>query len=214
MDVFGATWQDHAAKLKSAWESVVQPQDTVLIPGDISWAMRYEEVKPDLAFIAGLPGCKILLRGNHDYWWATRKKVAEWAGPSCRILHNNAIALPECNIALVGTRGWDFPFQSSTAEDHALYKREVDRLRMSLEAGKETGYTLWAMVHFPPLTTALPSTPISDLLEEYGVAVCVYGHLHGAAHKLRVEGPVRGVHYRLVAADYLSFIPTSVTDLR
>ncbi|MCY0877099.1 MAG: metallophosphoesterase [Firmicutes bacterium] len=212
MDIFGSAWTDHATKVKQAWLQTVQPEDAIMIAGDISWAMRYEEVRPDLAYLSELPGRKILLRGNHDYWWATRSKVANWAGETCEILQNNAIVLADKGIAVVGTRGWDLPSQGATVEDKTIYDREVQRLRLSLEAGRETGLPLWAMVHFPPLTTSLHPTPISDLLEAYNVRVCVYGHLHGSAHKMRVEGSVRGVHYHLVSADYLSFAPMLVPD--
>lgn len=206
MDVFGEQWRNHPERIRKAWIEMISTEDIVLIAGDISWAMRHEEVKPDLHYLFELPGTKVLLRGNHDYWWGTRSKVETWAGPSCRILQHNAIAFP--SFAVVGSKGWEQPTQgSNTAEEYTLYQREVDRLRLSLEAGRQTGLPLLAMTHFPPLTNAQIGTPVSDLLEEYQVKLCVYGHLHGNAHKNRVEGTVRGVQYLLTSADYLNFVP-------
>lgn len=209
MDVFGETWRDHAHRIRTAWQAAVSAEDIVLIAGDISWAMRKEEVQPDLDFLQELPGTKVLLRGNHDYWWSTRSKVQSLAGDSCRILQNNTICLP--GLAIVGSRGWQWTVSEQTSEDQVIYQREVERLRLSLEAGRQTGLPLLAMTHYPPLPSADSRTPISDLLEAYEVQLCVYGHLHGHAHRHRVEGTVRGVEYRLTAADFLDFTPLELS---
>lgn len=209
MDVFGETWADHAMRIREHWQREIHEDDVVLVPGDISWAMREAEVLPDLAFLSSLPGSKVLLRGNHDYWWSTRAKVERWAGPSCYILQNNAIAIAGC--AFVGSRGWVHPqTDAENSQDALIYLREVERLRLSLEAGRQTGLPLIALTHFPPLLDPLERTPVTTLLEAYGVRLCVYGHLHGNAHKTAVQGNVNGVRYVLTAADYLQFCPLSL----
>jgi len=206
MDVFGETWTNHAMRIKGHWQREIGEDDVVLIPGDISWAMREAEALPDLAFLSSLPGAKVLLRGNHDYWWSTRAKVERWAGPSCYILQNNAIMIS--GYTFVGSRGWTHPQAGDeNSQDAVIYLREVERLRLSLEAGRKTGRPLIAMTHFPPLVDPLVKTPVSMLLEAYEVSLCVYGHLHGHAHKAAVQGNVNGVRYVLTAADYLQFCP-------
>ncbi len=209
MSVFGGAWEHHTDRLTASWKRAVGAQDTVLIAGDISWAMREEEVRPDMQFIAELPGRKILLKGNHDYWWSTRKKVMELAGSSCEVLQNNALLLPQA--AIVGARGWNLPSSPQfTADDQRICAREVERLRLSLDEGLRSGLPMIAMMHYPPLYDAEERTAFTELLESYGVRLCVYGHLHGAAHRARVEGLVRGIRYHLVAADYLQFEPLAL----
>ncbi|MHB1627593.1 MAG: metallophosphoesterase [Bacilli bacterium] len=209
MSVFGEAWAHHTERLAAAWMREVGAQDTVLIAGDISWAMREEEVQPDLEFVARLPGRKVLLKGNHDYWWSTRKKVARLAGPGCGVLQTNALLLPQA--AIVGARGWNLPSSPQfTPDDGRILAREVDRLRLSLEEGRRSGLPLIAMMHYPPLYDVAQKTVFTDLLESYGVRVCVYGHLHGTAHRSRVEGVVRGIRYHLVSADYLEFTPLAL----
>ncbi|WP_269449059.1 metallophosphoesterase [Ferroacidibacillus organovorans] len=205
MDVFGATWERHAERIERAWREQIADEDVVLIPGDISWAMRENEALPDFAFLTSLPGRKILLRGNHDYWWSTKRKVEKLAGSDFSVLQNNAI--PLAYVTIVGTRGWDLPHSKMTAEDHTIYRREVERLRLSLEAGKKMDKPLIAMMHYPPITRHVRESEFSKLLEAYNVKLCVYGHLHGNAHQTRVEGIVRNVDYHLVAADFLKFSP-------
>ncbi len=210
MDVFGKTWHNHATRIQNAWEDSVSADDYVLVPGDISWAMREQEVLPDMQFLHDLPGKKILLKGNHDYWWSTKRKVEGLAGSLCHILQNNAIPLDDFTI--VGTRGWSLSDTASfSSEDEAIFLREVSRLRLSLEQGSALGKPLLAMMHYPPTTNRGEQTPFTDLLEQFGVSHCVYGHLHGTAHKYRVQGFVRNVKYQLVAADYLNFTPFDIT---
>ncbi len=205
MDVFGHAWERHTERLSVAWKQTVEPKDTVLVAGDISWAMREKEIFPDIAFLAGLPGRKVLLKGNHDYWWSTRTRVQKLF-PDDFVLQTNAVELPDCTI--VGSRGWELPPEDRlTDDDRRLFKREVERLRLSLEAGSRTGKPLIAMMHYPPLPQDGSQTPFSALLEQHGVRQCVYGHLHGGAHRNRVEGAVRSVEYHLVAGDYLGFKP-------
>ena len=210
MSVFGELWNDYEKKLEYHWRALVRDDDLVIIAGDISWAMRDAEVRPDLSFIRALPGEKILLRGNHDYWWGTRKKVQLLAGPGFHVLHNNALAFP--GVTFVGTRGWELPDSPRyvAIEDEGIYLREVERLRLSLNEGKNSGQPLFAVMHYPPLLNADHRSGFAELLEEYGVHTCVYGHLHGQAHQSRVEGLVRHVDYHLVSSDFLAFTPLEI----
>ncbi len=205
MDIFGEAWRRHAERLEAAWNEAVTDNDIILVAGDISWAMREIDVLPDIAFLAGLPGRKILLKGNHDYWWSTRARVQRLA-PSDHVLQTNAVELPD--VTVVGTRGWELPGGDRlTDDDRRIYGREVERLRLSLEQGARTGKPLLAMMHYPPLPADGSPTPFSALLERFAVQRCVYGHLHGAAQRNRVEGVVRSVEYHLVAGDFLAFRP-------
>lgn len=211
MDMFGPVWERHAERLREAWMETVSRADVVLIPGDISWAMREPEVAADMDFLRSLPGRKILLKGNHDYWWGTRSRVLALLGAEHgAVLQNDAVDIGP--FALVGTRGWEIPTPRSDADDLRLYEREIRRLRLSLDAGAALGKPMIALLHYPPLADPAVSTPLASMLEQYGVRICVYGHLHGAAARQRVEGPVRGVVYRLVAADHLLFRPLLIWD--
>lgn len=206
MDVFGPAWEHHAERLREAWTGTVYREDIVLIPGDISWAMREPEVKADMAYLQALPGRKILLKGNHDYWWSTRSRVQALLGAEHgAVLQNDAIDIGP--FVLVGTRGWDIPTPRSEADDLRLYVRETKRLRLSLDAGAALSKPMIALLHYPPLAAPAEPTLLASLLEEFKVGICVYGHLHGAAGRKRVEGTVRGVTYHLVAADHLGFRP-------
>jgi predicted phosphohydrolase len=206
MDIFGPAWERHAERLREAWTEAVSHEDVVLIPGDISWAMREPEVAADMAYLRSLPGRKILLKGNHDYWWSTRSRVLALLGAEHgAVLQNGAVDIGP--FALVGTRGWDIPAPRSEADDLRLYNREVKRMRLSLDAGAVLGKPMIALLHHPPLADPDSPTPLASLLEVFGVRICVYGHLHGAASRQRVEGTVRGVTYHLVAADHLGFRP-------
>ena len=212
MHIFGDEWLHHADKIQSSWEKTITQEDLILLPGDLSWAMKDKEANKDLSFIAKLPGTKILLRGNHDYWWGTRSKVEKMAGETCYVLQNNAIEMPD--FVIVGSRGWTVPGTPSfTEEDNAIYRREIERLRLSLQEGAKYQKKMLAMMHFPPaLSTDQPSA-FTDLLEEYGVSACVYGHLHGRSHQYRLEGTIRTIKYQLVSADFLSFVPLEITAM-
>ncbi len=210
MSVFGDLWVDYEQKLEREWRKLIHVDDLVIIAGDISWAMRDAEVQPDLSFLRSLPGEKILLRGNHDYWWGTRKKVQELAGHGFHVLHNNALSFS--GVTFVGTRGWELPESPRyiAKEDESIYLREIERLRLSLIEGKKSGQPLFAITHYPPLLSPLHRSGFAALLEDFGVTTCVYGHLHGQAHQSRVEGLVRHVDYYLVSGDFLNFVPREI----
>lgn len=205
MDVFGPAWNDHAGRLSRAWRESVGADDLVLIPGDISWAMQLTDALPDLAFLETLPGKKLLLRGNHDYWWSSVSKVRASLPPSVSALQNGAATYGAFSIG--GTRGWTCPgFSPLSAEDDKIYRRELGRMKLSLDA-MEPGRRKLVMLHFPPFPDKMRASGFTELFEQYGVERVVYAHLHGAAHKNAYEGTLEGVTYTFVAGDYLGFQP-------
>ncbi|MCL6518115.1 metallophosphoesterase [Alicyclobacillus sp.] len=206
MDVFGPEWDGHPEKIREAWCQMVSDTDIVLLPGDISWAMTMDEALPDLRWIGALPGIKVMIRGNHDYWWSGIGKVRRVLGPNHYAIQNDALALGDW--AICGTRGWLLPSHPKFTEtDETIYRREANRLKLSLDAAKQLGRPIVAMLHYPPCGELGETTVFTELLVEYGVQLCVYGHLHGPAHRFAVEGLADGVEYRLVSADYVGFKP-------
>lgn len=210
MDVFGEAWRDHPAHLARAWRAAVGEEDLVLIPGDISWALHLADAKPDLAFIGGLPGRKLLLRGNHDYWWTSLAQVRAALPPSAAALQNEAAAIG--GFAIGGTRGWTLPgADGAQAEaDARIYRRELLRLDLSLSR-MGPGRRI-AMLHYPPLDRQCRDTEVTALLERYGVEIAVYAHLHGPAHRSAFNGVHNGVRYALVSSDYLGFSPLLLAE--
>ena len=207
MDVFEG-WQGYLPKLEHNWRTLISPQDTVVLPGDISWAMNLEDTREDFAFLNSLPGQKILLKGNHDYWWTTLNKMNRYLEASgfdtLRILHNCAFETE--GVYLCGTRGWMSDVQG--AEDEKILNREIGRLKMSLEAAGE-GEKL-VFLHYPPLYPGQMEGGLAQVLKEYGVHRCFYGHLHGASLRYAVQGEHDGVDYKLVSADGLKFCPYKI----
>ncbi len=212
MDVFGEHWAGHAKKMQEAWDACVQPEDIVLCPGDLSWAMRLEEAKTDLAWIGERPGLKILGRGNHDYWWSSISKVRAALPKGCIALQHDSVDLRE--VVVAGSRCWSAPGALDyTPADQKIYERELLRLRMSLESAQKiaNGRPIIAAIHYPPFTAKQLPTGFAEIIEEFGVSICVYGHLHSArSHRTAVQGLVEGVRYFLIACDYLDFKPTLI----
>jgi len=210
MDIFGPAWERHAERLAEHWTEAVEADDWVLLPGDISWGMHLEEARADLEFLAELPGRKLLLKGNHDYWWTSRAKVEAFLPDRMFILQNDAFDLGD-GIGVVGTRGWQPPdAPRASGHDAKIYAREVQRLALSIQAARGRFDRLIAMLHYPPYYVGIGATEFVPLLEEAGVAVCVYGHLHGRDHRFAFQGERGGVRYQFVAADYLQFRPAQV----
>ena len=211
MDVFGPGWADYVARIREGFSTLTEADTTVLC-GDLSWGMSLEESLEDLKFINSLPGRKILLKGNHDYWWNTARKMENFFKEngldSLEILHNN------CNyygdIALCGTRGWFYELDSEGTHNGKMMAREVGRLEASLQAAGEAEKLCF--LHYPPLYTGYRCPEILALLQKYGVKRCFYGHLHGASHRRRIEGDCGGTDFALVAADYLGFTPLKICD--
>ena len=209
MDVFGGGWTGYVDKLKEGFQ-IISPEDTVVICGDVSWGMSLEEARADFAFLDALPGGrKLLLKGNHDYWWTTASKMkaffAENGFSTLDILHNNCHFYGE--TALCGTRGW---FYEEDRGEHSakIFNRELIRLEASLKAAGEREKLCF--LHYPPLYQGYRCQEILDLLERYRVSLCCYGHLHGGSHRLAVTGRQGTVDYRLVAADYVGFRPMCI----
>ena len=210
MDVFGGAWTGYVEKLTRGL-SVLREEDTLVIAGDISWGMSLEESEADFAWLNALPGRKILMKGNHEYWWNTAAKMnrffQEKGFTSLAILHNNCHFYGD--VALCGTRGW-FYEEEKEGQSQKVFNRELMRLETSLKAAGDREKLCF--LHYPPYYTGYCCQPILDLLEEYQVKTCYYGHLHGASHRLALQGAHRGVQYRLISADYLNFCPEKILE--
>ena len=233
MDVFGPSWENHAEAIASHWKAVVHPDDLVLIPGDISWAMRLEDAVVDLLWIDALPGTKVMIKGNHDYWWGSLKKIAEVLPPSIHLIQNNAFHWKD--VAIGGARLWDTPeysfgefidFQepikprakTPTSEEEIIqedlsqkiFDRELERLRLSLKAMRPDAKIRIAMTHYPPLGANMDLSRAAQVLEQNNIHACVFGHLHNIKPNLSLFGEKRGVRYLLTSSDYLRFQPVAV----
>ena len=209
MDIFGGAWVGYMEKLRQGM-SVIGPEDTTVLLGDLSWALDLETAQADFAWINQIPGKKILLKGNHDYWWSTAAKFQKFCtqnGFENMVLLNNNCYFYD-DWAICGTRGWFFEEERSGQHDEKVFKRELIRLEASLKAAGDREKMVF--LHYPPRYRGYVCQPIVDLLKAYGVRRCFYGHLHGGSHKLAIEGLWDGVEYRLVSADYRNFQPFSV----
>lgn len=206
MDIFGGNWTGYMDKLKEGM-SVITDADTTILLGDLSWALSLEESAADFAWINDIPGRKIILKGNHDYWWSTAAKFnkfcEEHGFSNLYLLNNNCYEYDDWVIC--GTRGWFFEEERSGAHDEKVFKRELCRLEASLKAAGEKRKMVF--LHYPPRYKGYECREILDLLEKYEVRRCFYGHLHGGSHKLAMEGLWDGVEFRLLSADYLNFKP-------
>ncbi|MCQ2359367.1 MAG: metallophosphoesterase [Phascolarctobacterium sp.] len=205
MEIFGDHWAGHKEKIKNNWLQTVHEDDVVIICGDISWAMGLENVAEDLAWLKELPGRKLLLRGNHDYWWTSLKKMQAAYGKDFEFIQNNCTMIGD--VAICGTRGWILPTaESFTEEDKKIYEREAIRLKMSLDdAKKANAKEIICALHYPPLFAPEEESLFTNLLEEYGVKHCIYGHIHGLDHVLTFEGERKGVNYKLTSCDTQEF---------
>lgn len=210
MNIFGQNWDNHEEKIMQSWKENVKENDTVIIPGDFSWAMYLKDTFLDFEYLNKLPGKKILLKGNHDYWWTTvtsmKKYLEENNFKNIDFLYNNSI---ECeDKMLVGTRGWCF---TDSEEGRKMINRENQRLIISIEdaINKNTGKELIAFMHYPPVINnqLLENDHLEfyKTLKSYDIKKCYYGHLHGKSHDGAVNGDVGGIEFRLVSADYLNF---------
>ncbi len=210
MEIFGSHWLGHKEKIKANWLESVQPQDTVIVCGDISWAMGLKDTAPDLHWLAQLPGRKVLLRGNHDYWWSSLAKMRQLYGSDFEFLQNNCLI--SGSTAICGSRGWVLPSSEGFTEtDDKIYKREAIRLELALrQAAALAPQSIVAALHYPPLFAPDERTLFTDLLEKYGVRYCVYGHIHGENHVQPFEGERAGVRYKLVSCDTQNFRLTQI----
>lgn len=205
MDVFGSNWTNYVERIRDGWEKTVKEGDAVIMNGDFCWATYIEDAKPDFEFLASLPGIKLLSKGNHDYWWETAKKMNEFLERNgfsdIHFIHNSCYMYE--NYAVCASRGWINPSDKEFSQsDEKMYAREMGRLRMSLEEGRaKKPEGIIAALHYPP------GGGFVDILEEFSVRECVYGHLHGKSafdHR-----PIRE-NYHLVSADFLRFTPLEI----
>ena len=210
MDVFGGGWEGYVDKLSQGL-GVLKEEDTLVLCGDISWGMSLEEARADFAFLDALPGRKLILKGNHDYWWNTASKMSRFFAQegftTLNILHNNSYTYGP--YALCGTRGW-FYEEEQDGHNEKVFNRELIRLEASLKAAGE-GEKI-CFLHYPPIYRGYRCPEIIRLLEQYGVSRCYYGHLHGGSHRLAVEGRQGSVEYHLVSADILRFQPQIICE--
>ena len=207
MDIFGQNWLNYEEKIKQDWLSKVKEEDTVILPGDFSWAMYLQDTYKDFKYLNSLPGKKLLLKGNHDYWWTTVTKMKKYLNEknmkNIDFLYNNSYEKE--NKIIVGTRGWTL---SEEQEDIKLTKREIARLELSikdgiLKYGKDKEIVVF--MHYPPVTKTYMDTEYIKLMKEYNVKKCFYGHLHANSIKDAVEGKVQGIELKLVSSDGLDF---------
>ena len=210
MDIFGGHWEGYTEKIISNWKQKVTDEDLVLIAGDISWAMKLEEAQADLNWIDKLPGKKIIIKGNHEYWWKSISAVREILPSSIMAIQNDAIKVGDYIIC--GTRGWTVPEKDKELEpeDLKIYKREVERLKLTLMSAKvlkgETDLKIIAMMHFPPYNTDKEQSEFTKLFEEYGVETVVFGHLHGYVNCDLVSN-INGVTYYFTSCDHIKNDP-------
>lgn len=221
MDIYGGEWVNHTEKLKTNWEAMISENDTVIIPGDCSWALRFEDALVDLKWISELPGKKVFIKGNHDLWWNSVNKL--------NTLFENMFFLQNSfyeteGYAICGSRGWICPGDDDfTGHDEKIYKRELGRLRLSLEAAAQAGYgkntgkseesrgKILGVLHFPPASENVRRSGFTEIFEEYGAEKVVYGHLHGKdAYGNGLRGISNKIEYILTSADYLKCIPYKI----
>lgn len=228
MDLFGEQWRDHPARIAADWDARVGDGDLVLVPGDITWAMRLEDAREDLAWLGARPGTIVLIRGNHDYWWDTITKVRTALPPRVHAIQNDVFV--HGGVAVGGTRLWDVPdlsmgdiftFAPGTVPRPPLdreragkiFERELLRLERSLAAMSDHVGPRVVLLHYPPTNPSLTPTRVTDLLSAYDVTLCLFGHVHAARPDIRFGGVLEGVRYELVSADFIDFTLRDVTDL-
>jgi predicted phosphohydrolase len=226
MDIFGSQWENHDEKIQKNWDNLVSVEDLVLIPGDVSWAMRLERALPDLEWIHKRPGKKVLIRGNHDYWWDSLSKLQKVLPASIQVIQNNSLLFNDVSIS--GARLWDSteysfdeniefipmerpPKGHEERSSEEIFVRELGRLELSLKAMAPTAKVKIAITHFPPIGPDLKPTRASALFEKYGVSHVVFGHLHSLKKTERqLFGKARGVEYILASADWINFCPMQI----
>lgn len=231
MGIFGKKWENHAEKIRDHWINCVTSEDLVLLPGDISWAIHLEDAAVDLKWIDALPGTKVMIRGNHDYWWSSLSKIEKTLPPSIHLIQNNTFHWKGIEVA--GARLWDTPeyrFDSyieyierekpakekaehRPEDDEKIFQRELQRLEMSLKCFNPQTKVRVAMTHYPPISADLKPSRASELLSRYGVNLCVFGHLHNVRDQSLPFGEKDHTRYILTSCDYLDFKPLKVLDI-
>ena len=213
MNIFGKSWENYVSRLEENWQKTVSREDTVVLAGDFSWATYLEESKKDFEFLNKLNGKKIMLKGNHDYWWGTLNKLKEFLGDNgfldIEFLQNNSFLYKD--ISICGSRGWTLPQLKSSDEDLKIYARELLRLEMSIKSAQNPE-KIFVFTHFPPIMRDLCENEITELFKKYNVEKAIYGHIHSSGIKNAFEGSFNGTDYSLVSADYRQFVPVKIAD--
>lgn len=209
MDVFGDKWLKHDEKIKENWHKLISPEDTVLVAGDVSWSMKMKEGIKELDWIHELPGRKLFVRGNHDYWWGSITKLNSMY-EDMKFIQNNFFGYED--YAVCGTRGWICPGSDKFgAEDDKIYKRELIRLKLSLDTARKSGYSKYiCMIHYPPTNEKFEPSGFTEIFKEYGVEKVIYGHLHGASLHRVMNGSIEGIEYIITSCDYINFTPVVI----
>ena len=227
MDFFGPAWEGHTEKIEKKWRELISPDDLVLIAGDISWALKIEDAVPDLKWIDSLPGTKVILKGNHDFWWGSLSKMAPFIPQSIHLIQNNVFNWN--GVTIGGSRLWDtveYGFgsfiqfrenprqknkqpddQAKLGEAEKLFERELQRLEMSLAQLDPNAKLRIAMTHYPPIGADLAPSKASAILEKHKIDLCVFGHLHNIKKGIELFGEARGIRYVLTSCDYMHFNP-------
>lgn len=212
MDIFRG-WENYEERLEKNWRAVVTDNDTVVIPGDISWSMSLEGAKEDFAFLHSLPGQKLILKGNHDYWWNTRTKIEKfWTEngfTTLHLVHNSAYKVGD--FCVCGTRGWFYDAEKDA--DKKVILREAGRLRTSIREAKKLGGEIIVFLHYPPLSLTATCDELLSVLEEEEIKRCYYGHLHGASKYRAFTGERNGVKFALISGDFLEFCPKIIEKI-
>ena len=211
MDVFGERWYKHEDNVKQNWIKTVKSEDTILIAGDISWSMKLEEGMKDLQWIHELPGKKVLIKGNHDYWWNSIGKLNSMYD-DMHFIQNNFFRYKD--IGICGTRGWICPFSEGfEKKDEKIYQRELIRLRLSLQSAKAEGLEKFiVMIHYPPISEKFQKSEFVDVFKEYDVEKVIFGHLHGINPNKEYNFNFDGIQYFLTSCDYLNFTPVVIEE--
>jgi predicted phosphohydrolase len=231
MEVFGPFWAGYTKKIEKNWKEMISPDDLVLIPGDISWAMHLEDAVADLKWIHALPGTKVMIKGNHDFWWSSPKKMQEVMPSSIHFIQNNVFNWKDVSIG--GTRLWDtneYQFSSyidfqenprsqrktteelekQKEQDQKIFERELQRLEMSLRGLNQDAKIRIALTHYPPISADLKPSRASEILERHGIQYCVFGHLHNLKKGVSLFGEYNKIQYILSSCDYLNFSPLRI----
>ena len=205
MDIFGTQWENHFARIREDWLSKVSEEDIVLLPGDLSWEMKLETALSDIRRVGALPGRKVLIRGNHDYWWSSIGRVRENLPAGMYAIQNDAVTID--GYTFCGTRGWVLPGEDSDEDDKRIRVRELGRLRLSVDSALRIAGEgpIICLLHYPPLLEAMRDTDVTALIEQTPIREVVYGHLHGNALKGAFRGVHNGVNYHQVSCDGIGF---------
>lgn len=210
MDIFGEKWTNYEEKIFHNWKEVVKEDDLVLLPGDISWALKLEEAYYDLKRVNELPGYKIITKGNHDFWWQGPKKLKELGFEKIAFIQNNSYVF-ENKIGIGGTRGWlSKDWDDFTKKDERIFLRELNRLNMSLSSIKKEVELKIVLLHYPPFNADFTPNEFVDLMVEHKVDICIYGHLHAEGHRFVVEKNIGGIEFHCVSSDYINFQPKRI----